>query len=308
VHPRQHHVLDKAARAAGALGLDGEIVEAGAMRAHGLPRAFTRGFLLRRGGILDPGRFARGLRRVALAAGAALYEGTPVVRIEDGVPAVIETPRGRVRARFVVLATNAYTPALGFLRHRIVRLHVYLFATAPLSPAQLAAVDWHGREGIYTAHEMLESYRLTTDNRIVGGAKTVRYGYGGRALPDHPATFAFLEATFRDRFPELREVPIEHRWGGPIAFALDFLPVLGRLDRHGAIYYGAGYAGHGLALASYAGTMIADLVVGRDGPGRVLASRRVVPLPPEPFRWLVVKGLTGVLGAIDRRVDRAAAG
>jgi len=307
VHPRQHHVLDNAARAAAALGLDGEILEPDAMRGRGLPRAFTRGFLLRRGGILDPGRYARGLRRVALAAGAALYEGTPVVRIEDGAPVVIETPGGRVRARLVVLATNAYTPALGFLRHRIVRLHVYLYATAPLSPAQRAAVDWHGRQGIYTAHEILESYRLTTDNRIVGGAKTVRYGYGGQPLADDPATFAFLEAAFRDRFPEIPDVAIEHRWGGPIAFALDFLPVLGRLGRHGNVYYGAGYAGHGLALASYAGTMIANLIAGRDGPGKVLASRRVIPLPPEPLRWLVVKGLTGVLGAIDRRVDRVAA-
>jgi gamma-glutamylputrescine oxidase len=154
---------------------------------------------------------------------------------------------------------------------------------------------------------MLESYRLTTDNRIVGGAKAVRYGYGGRPLADDPATFAFLEGAFRDRFPELRDVAIAHRWGGPIAFALDFLPVVGRLGRHGNIYYGAGYAGHGLALASYAGTMIADLVLGRDGPGRALTSRRVIPLPPEPLRWFVVKGLTGVFGAIDRRVDRVAA-
>jgi hypothetical protein len=30
-----------------------------------------------------------------------------------------------------------------------------------------------------------------------------------------------------------------------------------------------------------------------------------VPLPPEPLRWLVVKALTGVMGAIDRRVDRS---
>ncbi len=219
---------------------------------------------------------------------------------------MLHTPGGRVRARAAILATNAYTPELGFLRHRIVRLHVYLFATAPLSATQRAAVDWRGREGIYTAHEMLESYRLTDDDRIVGGAKCVRYGYGGRALagPD-AATAALLETAFRARFPPLRDLPITHRWGGPIGFALDFLPAVGRTGRRGNIYYSAGYAGHGVALASYAGTMLTDLLLGRDGPGRALWSRRPIPLPSEPLRWLVVHGITGVLGAIDRRVDRA---
>jgi gamma-glutamylputrescine oxidase len=308
VHQRQHHALDAAARAAEALGLDGEILEPDAMRRRGLPRAFTRGFLLTRGGILDPGRYARGLKSAALAAGAQLYEGTPVARIEDGEPAVVHTPGGRVRARLAILATNAYTPALGFLARRIVRIHVYLFATAPLDAAQRAAIDWRGREGIYTAHEMLESYRLTADHRIVGGAKTVRYGYGGAALADDAATYTVIETAFRDRFPELRDLPIEHRWGGPIAFALDFLPAVGRTGRRGNILYSAGYAGHGLALASYAGSMVADLALGRDGPGHTLWSRRGIPLPPEPLRWLVVKGLTGVLGAIDRRVDRSVRG
>jgi hypothetical protein len=84
---------------------------------------------------------------------------------------------------------------------------VYLFATAPLGDAERAVIGWRGREGIYTAHEMLESYRLTDD----------------------PATFAFIEAAFRDRFPMLRHLPVTHRRGGPIAFALDFQPAEGAI-------------------------------------------------------------------------------
>lgn len=305
VHPRQHGMLDKTARAAAALGLDGEILEPATMRARDLPPAFTRGFLMRRGGILDPGRYVRGLRQVAEAAGAQIYEGTPVRAIADRAPAVIVTRTGQVRARAVVLAANAYTPALGWLHRTLARVQVYLFATAPLTPAQRAAVGWHGREGIYTAHEMLESYRLTADQRIVGGAKTVRYGFGGRPLADDPGTFALIESAFRERFPALREVPITHRWGGPIAFALDFLPAVGVTGRQRNVYYSAGYAGHGIALASYAGTMIADLVAGRDGPGAALWAHRKPPMPPEPLRWLVAHGLVAAFGAIDRRVDRA---
>jgi glycine/D-amino acid oxidase-like deaminating enzyme len=304
VHPKQHATIEKAAKAAAALGLDGELLEPEAMRARDLPAAFTRGFLLRRGGILHPGRYVEGLRRLAEAAGARLYERSPVERIEEGLPAIVVTPSGRVRARAIVLGTNAYTPALGWLGGTIARFHVYLFATAPLGDADRAAIGWRGREGIYTAHEMLESYRLTDDQRIVGGAKTVRYGFDGRALADDPGTFAFIEAAFRARFPALGHVPVTHRWGGPIAFALDFLPAVGVTGTYRNVYYSVGYAGHGIAVASYAGTMIADLLLGRDGPGRALWAHRKVPMPPEPVRWLVANGIVAAFGAIDRRVDR----
>jgi glycine/D-amino acid oxidase-like deaminating enzyme len=226
------------------------------------------------------------------------------MRLDEGSTITLATPHGTVRAAAVVLATNAYTPALGWLRSTIARFHVYLFATAPLTDAERTAIGWRCREGIYSAHEMLESYRLTADNRIVGGAKTVRYGFDGRALEDDPATFAFIEAAFRDRFPAIRHVRVTHRWGGPIAFALDFLPAVGVTGTFKNVYYSAGYAGHGIAMASYAGTMLADLLLGRDGPGRALWGRRSVPMPPEPFRRLVAHALVGAFGAVDRRVDR----
>lgn len=307
VHAKQHAMLDKAARAAATLGLDAEMLEPDAMRARDLPVTFTRGLLMRRGGILHPGRYVRGLRVAAEASGARIFEDTPVVRIEEGNPASITTSGGRVRARTVVLGTNAYTTDLGWLRGTVARFHVYLLATAPLSDAERAEIGWRGREGIYSAHEMLESYRLTSDHRIVGGAKTVRYGFDGRTLADDPETFAFIEHAFRDRFPALRDVAITHRWGGPIAFALDFLPAVGVTGTYRNIYYSVGYAGHGIAMASYAGTMIADLLLGRDGPGRALWGHWKVPMPPEPLRWLVAQGLVAAFGAIDRRIDRAVA-
>jgi glycine/D-amino acid oxidase-like deaminating enzyme len=305
VHPRQHGAVDRAARAAAELGAHGELLDGDEMRRRGIPRAFTRGFFEPVGGVLHPGRYVRALRRAALAAGAAVFERTPVLRVEDGVPAILDTPNGRVRARSVVVATNAYTPRLGLLRSTVLPLYVQLFQTAPLAAAERDAVDWRGGEGIYTAHEMLESYRLTADGRIVGGAKYVRYGYGGRALADaDPALSRRLENVFRQRFPELSHVAITAHWGGPIGFALDFLPAVGRGGRHRNVVHAVGYAGHGVALASYAGRMVTDLLLERDGPGRALWSRRVIPLPPEPLRWLVARGLTGVLGVVDRRVDR----
>ena len=306
VHERQHAAVDRAAHAAAELGAHGSLLDGREMRRRGLPAAFTRGFLEPLGGILDPGRYVGGLRDAAVRAGASLFEHTPIVRVERGAPFVLHTPSGRVRARRVVLATNAWTPTLGFLGSTILPMWVQLFRTAPLSPAQRAAVGWAGGEGIYTAHEMLESYRLTADGRIVGGAKYVRYGFGGRPVADaDPEVAARLEEIFRRRFPELGDVAITDHWGGRIAFALDFLPAVGRTGPEDSLLYAVGYAGHGVALATYAGRMIADLLAGRAGPGAALWARRRIPLPPEPLRWLVVHGLTTIFGRIDRRVDRA---
>lgn len=306
VHASQHPRLERAAEAARALGLRAEWLSPEAMRRRGLPGAFTAGVLEPLGGTLDPARYARGLRRAALAAGAELYEGTPLVRIEQGPRLVLHTPEGRLRAERAVLATNAWTPETGWLRRSVLPMAVSLFRTPPLSAGQRAALDWRGREGIYTAHEALESYRLTGDGRLVGGSRTVRAGFGTRLPPDvHPPTFRAVEQRFRERFPGL-DLPVESFWSGPIAFTLDFLPLLGRGGRHENVWHAAAWAGHGLALASYAGRMLADEMAGREGPGRVLAQRWCPPLPPEPLRSLLVRGITGGLELLDRRTDRRA--
>lgn len=305
VHPSQAATVEKAAATAADLGAEGELLDAAAMRRLGVPERFVLGFREPSGGILNPATYVRGLRRAVLEAGARLFEQSPVTRVEPGATVVVHTPRGRVEARHLVVATNAYSGELPTGAPPVARIHVQLFATAPLDAEQLASLGWKSRAGIYTAHEMLESYRLTADGRIVGGAKHIRYGYGGRPLPDvDPEVAASLEATFRARFPELREVPVTSRWGGPIGFALDFLPSVGRTGRHRNVLYSIGYAGHGLAQASYAGEMIADLLLERDGPGEALWGRRRIPMPPEPLRWLVSQVLTRTFAWIDGRVDR----
>jgi glycine/D-amino acid oxidase-like deaminating enzyme len=304
VHSRQHRTVDHAADAAETLGIPGTLLDGEALRARGLPPTFTRGLLFPHGGVLDPGKYVLELARVAADAGVEFYEETPVLGIDDGTPVTVRTHGGHVRARLVVIATNAYTPALGYLRRQMVPVQVSLFRTAPLSDAQHAAVGWPGREGIYTAHEILESYRLTADQRIVGGSKRIRYGYGGRHPADDPDTYDFIIDAFRARFPMLRDLAITDCWSGSIAFALDFLPIVRRLGESGNVYVSAGYAGHGVALASYAGRMIAGLVTGEAGPGSVLTEHWTPPLPPEPLRWLAVNGIAGALAMMDRRVDR----
>jgi len=307
VHPRQHANLDRAARAGAEHGVPGELLEPADMERRGLPRAFTRGYFEPHGGILDPGRYVRGLREAALDAGARLFERSPVRTIDEKRRIIVRCDTGTVRANQLVIGTNAYTPQLGRLRASGMRIQVQLFRTAPLTDRHMEAVGWKGREGVYTAHEILESYRLTTDNRIVGGSKVIRTGYGRNVLADVDARVtARLERMFRERFPELADLEITDHWGGPIYMSLDFLPVVGRDRRRPDILHAVAYAGHGVAMASYAGEMMADLILERDGPGSALWAHRSLPVPPEPLRSGAFHLLTRFFTALDRRADRSA--
>ena len=304
VHPRQETRLRKAAKVAARVGAHVQFLDRAEMRRRQLPEAFIAGAWEARGGTLDPGKYVTGLRRRALEANVKLYEQTPVQEIVEGSRSRLRTPRGTVTAAIIVLATNAYTVALGRLRTTIYPLHDTLFESAPLSTEQRAQLGWPGREGIYTAHESLESYRLTARGTIVGGSKGVRYPYGSALTGDSSAwTIAENARVFRERFPTLAGVPIARTWGGWIAMTLNFLPVLGVTGAHRNIHYAVGYNGHGVAAATAMGPILADAVLHRPNPGIEQFKRFAVPLPPEPLRWLMVRGTLGVLNAIDRRLD-----
>jgi gamma-glutamylputrescine oxidase len=306
VHPKHTERLRRAAAAGAELGAHVRFLPRELMLERSLPPAFLCGVLEERGGTLHPGRYVSGLRRAALAAGVRLYEETAVEHVDDGPPARVRVAGGSVvTADKVVLATNAYTPALGWKTRTLVPLRVSLFETEPLGEAQLAEIGWRGREGIYTAHEILESYRLTTRGTIVGGSKVVRFCYGSQLPPGNdPDAFRRIERAFRERFPQLHSVAVTDFWGGWIGFTLDFLPTFGVTGRRDNVHYGFGYAGHGVAQATFMGRILAGEILGRRHPSAEALTRRVRDWPREPIRWLAGSLLNGLLSSLDRRTDR----
>lgn len=305
VHPKHEARLRNAAAVAAQIGAHVRFLSRDEMHARGIPPAFLSGALEECGGVFDPGKYVMALRQAVTQAGARLYEQTPVEEIIDGPQPCIRTAMGSIKADHVLLATNAYTPALGRLRHTVYPLYDTLFETEPLSPSQRASLGWPGREGIYTAHESLESYRLTARGTILGGSKGVRYPFGSALVEgSRPATLALLARAFRDRFPELGDVKIAHYWGGWIAMTLHFLPALGRTGTHRNISYAIGYNGHGVAAATAMGAIVADWMLGRQNEHLELLRRFVPPLPPEPLRWLIITGAMSIINGIDARIDR----
>jgi glycine/D-amino acid oxidase-like deaminating enzyme len=213
------------------------------------------GALLDPGGCsLQPAKYVRGLGQAAERAGARLMEDTEVTRVKKvGGGFELGTSRGLMRAREVLAATNGYTPAaLARLRRRVIPIGSYIIATKPLGEELARRLIPKGRVMNDTKH-LLYYFRLSPDGRMV---------FGGRASFTPASTqrsAAILASGMREVFPELAGAPIEYAWSGKVAYPIDRLPHAGRLD---GVHYSMGYCGHGVALATYLGTRMGEVLLG----------------------------------------------
>ncbi|HZI75025.1 MAG TPA: FAD-binding oxidoreductase [Gemmatimonadales bacterium] len=207
---------------------------------------------------LQPAKYVAGLAAAAAKAGARLMERTDVTRVQR-VPGGfdITTSQGVVRTEQVLAATNGYTPrALQALRRRVVPIGSYQIATEPLD-AGLTGRLMPRRRVFSDTKNLLYYFRLSPDGRMV---------FGGRAsfTPASPRRSAkILRAGMRDVFPELAQANIEYVWSGKVAYPMDHLPHAGR---HDGLHYAMGYCGHGVALATYLGMRMGEVIAGTGAP------------------------------------------
>lgn len=289
------------------LGLGGiEWIDADAVRAQVDSPAYLGAWWEPRCGLLDPAKLVRGLADVVERRGGAIHERSPALEIDDnGGELAITTPRGRLRAGRLVLATNAYSHLLPQLGRRQVPAWTHIVLTEPLTDAQLAPIGWAGRQGIEDARNLVHYYRLTADNRLLMGGRDVTLSFGRDMDRDRsPATFAALEADVRATFPSLADVRFSHRWGGPVSVPLQMTPALGYLGDRRTVY-ALGCMGHGVSLTHLNGRTLADLLLERttERTEQFFVNRRVIPWPPEPVRLGLGFAVRGAMRLDDARND-----
>ncbi|MBF5028183.1 FAD-dependent oxidoreductase [Micromonospora sp. ANENR4] len=265
--------------------------------------------------LLDPAKLAWGLRRAALDLGVRMHEHTRVTGLA-GVGAGIrattaggaEAAPGTVRARQVVLATNAFPPLLRRLRSWIVPVYDYALMTEPLTEAQRDAIGWRNRQGLADTGNQFHYYRLTADNRILFGGYDAIYHYGNRvapALEQREATFTTLASHFFTTFPQLADVRFSHRWGGVIDTCTRFCAFFGTAYE-GRLAYAAGFTGLGVGATRFGARVTLDLLSGTDTPlTRLdLVRRKPLPFPPEPARSVGINLTRWSLARADARDGR----
>ncbi len=259
--------------------------------------------------MLDPARLAWGLAAACERAGVRLVERTPATGLAaDGPRVRVETAHGALRARHVLLATNAFPPLVRAIRHRIVPVYDYVLVTEPLSPAQRAAIGWAGREGVSDSANQFHYYRLTRDGRILWGGYDAIYHFGngmGRHLEQRHATYAVLAENFARTFPQLEGLRFSHRWGGAIDTCSRFSVFWGRA-LGGRVAYAVGYTGLGVGASRFGARVGLDLLLDPGSPllDLQLVRTRPLPFPPEPLRYGVIELTRRSLAQADRRGGR----
>ena len=281
-------------------------IEADQIKAEVNSPRFLGGWWEPRSGLLNPAKQVRELKELAMQFGAQVYEDTPILEIHRNTDFSLTTPKGKVTAKKIIFATNAYSHLFPQLKHKQAPVFTHMVVTEPLSQAQLESIGWKNRQGIEDARNLVHYFRLTIDNRIAMGGSDVSLTYGGDMNHDlNDQTFSTLEQDIVWLFPHLKGIQITHRWGGPVSVPLQMAPALGYLGDERAIY-SLGCVGHGVSMTHLNGVTLTDLALEHktDLTEVWFVNRSIIPWPPEPIRMVASQAIRGYLRLEDRILER----
>lgn len=251
---------------------------------------YAGGVLMPRLPSLHPVKLTRGLATAAQAAGARLFEHSQVTGYQEESRQVrIDCANGRqVRAKHLLLASNAYLGDLvPQLSRRFVALYSSMIATAPLPEALARSVLKRDLAVLETQKEM-RYYRLSGDNRLLFG------GGGVMAGRDANVVKPLLSKMLRELFPQLRDVPVEHVWGGWFGMTLfGDTPDIGRLSSK--VHYAQAIP---VVWAVLHGRLLAESLSGESSGYDTLADIDIPPGPGGQRLSLLLHRLGNLVGGI----------
>ncbi|HEX4188503.1 MAG TPA: FAD-dependent oxidoreductase [Solirubrobacteraceae bacterium] len=255
---------------------------------------------------VHPAKLVSGLAAAVERLGVTIYERTPVLEIQ---PHAALTPAGRVRARWVVRATEGYTAGLPGLRRALVPMNSSMIVTEPLPAQAWEEIGWSGREALSDAAHVYVYLQRTEDGRIAIGGRGVPYRFASRtdgAGDTAATTVASLRSKLVEMFPAAAEVDIDHAWSGVLGVPRDWCISLDA-DRRTGLAWAGGYVGEGVAAANLAGRTLRDLLLGERSeltqlPWVGRAPRR---WEPEPLRWAEIHAVYSLYRRADREERRS---
>ena len=221
------------------------------------------------GGTVDPGKLVSGLARSASQRGALLFENARVEDIRFGESAIVHVCGKQVRARDVLVATNAASLELSDLAGHAQPKFTLALATEPLADTQLDALGLASGKPFYTVDLPYLWGRLLHGNRIIFGSGLLHLKNWRELLTldvtsgEAAELLRNLDRRVRGLHPALHDVRIDHRWGGPILIAEKWRPVFARHPRSPRALVLGAYSGHGVALSVYLGSWAAEAMLQR---------------------------------------------
>jgi glycine/D-amino acid oxidase-like deaminating enzyme/nitrite reductase/ring-hydroxylating ferredoxin subunit len=220
----------------------------------GLPFQVQGAVRFERQAQFHPRKFCLGLANAIDGDGCHVFEQTRALNLRLGLPPVVKTQHGDLRAEHVVLATHLpfFDPTAFFAK------------TSP-SRSYAAAVTLRGPapDGMYlSADPATRSVRpvVTGGRRAVVAGEEHKVGHGG----DTRTHYTALEAWARERF-RLRSV--DYRWSAQDYLPADKVPYIGRLiPGYGRLHVATGFKKWGMTHSAVAAMLLRDQITGRPNP------------------------------------------
>lgn len=241
-------------------GLSARLIERKDFASNGLSGPFHGALHIPAGFALNPRKYVTGLAATAEKAGAVIYHDTAAIKIRQTTKGhEIQTPQGRLTAEKVIIATNGYSSenVVPSLTARYMPAQSTVLVTRPLSKTELEEAGWTTDFMASDTRNLLHYFRLMPDRRMLfgmrGGLLTGKSAEGravGRVRRD-----------FEKFFPAWKHVETPLHWSGMVCLSRAQMPFVGKLPDPGGLYASLCYHGNGVAMGSYSGGLIADLVM-----------------------------------------------
>ncbi|KAI0185611.1 FAD dependent oxidoreductase [Xylaria flabelliformis] len=233
-------------------------------------------------GSINAYKFTVGVLKLCLEKGLNLQTNTPVTEVRGSSEGVyhIETPRGTIKARRVVMATNGYTA------HLLKRFQGVIVPLRGHVTAQRPGLNMPktGLPGTYSFfYEKGYDYMIPRPKGckfegdiIIGGRLTSavsdglnEYGTADDSTEDEDTMHALhktLPQYFGDSWgkdhPDGR---IRNQWTGIMGYGPDGLPFVGEMPGKKNLWVSASFQGHGMVLCWMSARALVEMMEGRDG-------------------------------------------
>lgn len=234
--------------------------------------------------LIQPAGYILGLAHgLAESCGVAVYEQSPLLRLETGPVHVAHSHHGTVTAPGVILAVNGHIESLGLFSRRLMHLFTYASMTRRLTAAEEARLGGEPEWALVPAHPMGSTLRRLPQGRIVVRS-VFSWNPERRTSVRQVSRFgAVHDRSFKARFPMLDGVEMQYRWGGHLCLSRNSVPAFGEVRER--VYAAACQNGLGTTKGTLSGMLAADLACGV--ASELLEEWQSQPPPsrlhPEPF-------------------------
>ena len=205
-------------------------------------------------GQIHPLNYCLGLAKELLKnKNCKIFEDTGVISYNSQNKVTINTEKNiNIKADKLIICCNAYIGDLNkSLRRKIMPVKTYVSAFTQIPKKEL---DKYFRKPI-TVGDMLfvlNYFRLDSNNNLIFG--------GGVSYSNiDPINLELsLKKSIRKILPGLEKFKAWCTWSGHVAITVNRFPHIGSIDNN--IFFAQGYSGHGLAITTMVGKMLAEVI------------------------------------------------